>query len=59
MVIDHTQLLEALRGIYADAVSRDGKLERKVKRLCLQVLGEPECRDIATRVRASRQKPTA
>ena len=57
MVIDNTALLEALRGIYAAAVPRDGKFERKVKRLCVQVLGDAECRQIAERVRAGRQKP--
>ncbi len=51
MVIDHTALLEALRGIYAAAVPRDGKFERRVKRLCVQCLGEEECRHIAAEVR--------
>ena len=51
MVIDHTALLEVLRGIYAAAVPRDGKFERRVKRLCVQYLGEDECRQIAAEVR--------
>lgn len=55
MVIDHTALLEALRGIYAAAVPRDGKFERRVKRLCIQCLGEEECRKIADKIRSQRK----
>ena len=51
MVIHQTELLLALRDIYRDVCSRDGKVERKVKRLCYKCLGEVECDLIKEAVR--------
>ena len=55
-MIRETELAETLRDLFAAAVPRDGKLERKVKRLCIQVLGDAECREIADRIRTARQR---
>lgn len=55
MVISQTTLLLALRDIYRDVCLRDGKVERKVKKLCTAVLGPAECRNILEAARLERQ----